>query len=148
MTIRPAVAADIPRIVEMGQRFMAETVYRDRIADSPDDLVTFAHRLIGGTDSVLFVAESDQRHVVGMIGLWVFRHPFSGERIASELAWWVDPEARSTSAGKRLLKAAESWATEAGAVTLHMIAPTANVEQFYERVGYTRVEVTYERRLQ
>lgn len=144
--IREAVAADLMMVVSMAARFIEESEYADKIASSAPDVEAFALRLMEGEDAALFVAERDGA-IIGMIGLWVFRHPFSGERVASELAWWVEPEHRQSSAGRRLLSAAEAWASGRGAVSLHMIAPNAHVEQFYQRVGYSKVEVTYERRL-
>lgn len=144
--IRPATVADIPRIVEMGRQFIADTSYRGGIADNPDRLARTAARLIEGDDSALFVADTGAA-VVGMIGVYTYTHPYSDELFATELFWWMDPEHRG--AGLRLLKHAEAWARWRGATALQVVAPRSNdrLGVLYERLGFTRVETHYQRDL-
>ena len=142
--IRAANADDLDVIVTMAESFLRETPYGTQIGTNPDRLRVFAWDLLQKDDATIALAESDGA-VVGMIALWCFVHPFSGERIAAELVWWVNPETRG-SAGVRLLKWAEAWAKDQGAVALQMVAPTDRVGDFYARVGYERVEVSYQRR--
>jgi GNAT superfamily N-acetyltransferase len=143
VVIREASIDDVPRIVEMGLRFIRETVYAGRIAENPARMAALAEQLIAG--SSMFVAEREGV-VVGMTGALFFEHPLSGEPFASELFWWVEPEARG-SLGVRLLRRLVEWARARGAVALTMIAPTPAVEALYERLGMERVEVSYLRRL-
>lgn len=144
--IRPATDVDIPRLVEMGTRFISETTYRDRITNSPDAMLALAERLLtGGDDATVLVADRAGA-VVGMIGLVAFAHHISGERVVGEVCWWVDPEARG-SAGVRLLKAAEQWARARGATAIQMIAPTDDVARIYLALGYVPVETTFQRNL-
>lgn len=126
----------------MGTRFVAETVYAGRLAVNPVALTRTFGLLIDSDVGALFVSERDG-HVVGMIGLLVFEHPFTGERAAHELFWWMEPEFRGT--GLRLLKVAEQWARDAGARHLHMVAPTREVEHVYERLGYGYLEAAYQK---
>lgn len=142
--IREATEADIPRLIEMGERFLTETVYRGRVAVNPSAMARTVARLLVSDGGAVFVSERDHT-VVGMIGMLVFEHPITGEITASELFWWVEPEARGT--GIRLLKRGEQWARDAGAERIHMIAPTSDVGRLYERLGYTALETTYERAL-
>jgi GNAT superfamily N-acetyltransferase len=149
--IREATLADVPRIVAMGTRFIQETAYADRIGVHPEQMTAFVTRLItsdtpGMLASAIFVLEREGA-VVGMIGLAVLPHFMSGEVIGSEMFWWVEPDARKGIGGVRLLKRAESWAKDHGAVRMHMIAPNAAVAKFYEAVGYHALEVAYERSL-
>ena len=142
--IRRARPEDLPRIVEMGLRFLAD-IYAGKIeTPDPDRMARTAAWLLDGDDQTLFVATRDSA-IIGMMGLFVFEHPFTGRRTASELFWWVEPESRGH--GMRLLKAGRDWAKAAGATTLQMIAPGIAVANFYERLGYTRVETTFVTRL-
>lgn len=143
MTVREAVDDDVPTIVRMGQRF-ARMVYGDKLGDNPAQIAALAQQLMTSADGAVFVAEKGGT-VVGMIGLLAYAHPMSGERIATEMAWWVEPEHRGI--GMRLLRRAETWATEQHARVFQMIAPTVDVARFYERVGFDKVETTYQRRL-
>lgn len=143
MIVREANDTDVPAIVRMGQRF-ARMVYGDKLADNPTQIAALAQQLMTSPDGALFVAEKGGA-VVGMIGLLAYLHPMSGERIATEMAWWVEPEHRGI--GMRLLKRAETWAVAQQALVFQMIAPTPDVERFYARVGFSKVETTYQRRL-
>lgn len=145
LTIRAATTADVPRLVEMGQRFLQSTVYRDLLAENPEAMAAMATLLVDRADAVVLVAESHR--LTGMIGLLICPHHISGERMANEVFWWVDPETRGTS-GLRLLRAAEAWAREHGAVRMQMVAPDASVGKIYERFGYAPIEIAYQRRLQ
>lgn len=144
--IRLALHADIPRAVAMGRRFIAETSYAGGLADNPGRLAETAARLIDGDDAVLYVAERDAA-IIGMIGGYVYTHPYSDERFATELFWWTDPECRG--AGIWLLKAFEQWARLQGVRALQVVAPRSNdrLGAIYERLGFTRVETCYQREI-
>lgn len=139
--IRRAELEDIPRIVEMGQRFR-ELIYRDLLADNPAQMRAISERLISGDDSIILVVEKFDR-VVGMIGMMLFDHPLSAERVAGEVAWWIEPEDRGD--GLRLLLAAERWASDNGAAKIQMIAPNERVGQVYCRLGYTQMEIGFQK---
>lgn len=142
--IRVATAADIPRLIEMGTHFMAETSYGKRLGNNPDQMATIGAQLIENEQGVLFVAEQDGE-LVGMIGALCFAHHISGERVAAEVFWWVEPSFRGC--GVRLMKRAEQWAKAAGAVRFQMVSPSPEVGALYERMGYEPIEVAYERAL-
>ncbi len=142
--IRPATHEDIPRLVEMGAQFI-DDVYPAAIAFEAGTLASLAARLIDGL-GIVFVFES-AGEVSGMMALIVVAHPMSGERIATEMAWWVDPAARGGSAALRMLAEAERWSRAQGAQRLQMTAPSDKVCQFYEKIGFQRVEVAYSRTL-
>ena len=133
----------MPSLIEMAMRFLG-TVYRDRITGSPDALAGLFAHLLGHPRGCVFVAEVDGVITGGICG-HVFVHPMSGERVASELGWWVEPHSRGP--GIRLLKAFETWASVAGASAIQMVAPNARVAAFYARVGYEPIETTYQRRV-
>lgn len=144
MTIRRATAADYDAMAEMGQHFLNATPYGQCVSASAETLASFT-RSIGGLDTaILLVADTGDR-LVGMVAGWVFPHPFSGQLVASELVWWVEPDARG-SVGVRLLQAFETWAVERGATAIQMIAPEgSSIGTLYERRGYRRVEALYQR---
>ncbi len=140
MTIREAVIADVPRIVEMGQTFLAASPYRAFMEENPAQFAALATQCIEDPEGVVFLAEMGEM-VVGMIVLVLFVHPLSAQRTAGELCWWVEPAARG--AGLRLLTAAEAWALGHGAGHLQMVAPTPQVAKIYERFGYQLAEIAY-----
>lgn len=140
--IRLATEPDIPRLVEMGQRFRQETAYAKFLADNPEKMAELGRKLIAGNG--LLLAECDGG-IFGMLGFIVYPHFISGEMMAGEVFWWVDPEHRGE--GFKLLRHMEKMARLAGAKHMQMIAPTDRVASFYERVGYSQVETTYQKSL-
>ena len=143
MTIRPATEADVPQIVAMSVHFL-DTLYAGALVGSAPHLAAFVRVLLTRpTACVLVSVEADR--VIGMAVVHVYEHPMSGELVASELAWWVEPERRR--AGVRLLRAIEQWARDQGAAVMQMIAPTPRVGAFYTAIGYAPVETLFQRRL-
>jgi GNAT superfamily N-acetyltransferase len=142
--VRDATVADIPRLLVMGRRFRAETVYATRLPDNPDQMRALGERLITTPEGLLLVADQGW-DLVGMIGVFLFVHHFSGLLTAGEVFFWVEPEHRGY--GVRLLRRAEQWAAAHGATTMQMIAPTPEVGQLYDRLGYHALEVAYEKEL-
>lgn len=143
MTVRVATEADIPAIVEMGRHFIAAIYPRD-LPFNPDQIAATARALLQSPDGAVFVAEVTGV-VVGMLAMIAFSHPLSGERIATELCWWVEPQHRGI--GLRLLRAAQTWSRTQQAAVLQMIAPSPDVAQLYERLGLHAVETSYQRRV-
>lgn len=145
LTIREATEADVPALVTLGMAFLRESVYAAHVGENPAQAEKVAQYLLAHPDGAVLVAEVDGT-VIGMIGLMVVPHLFSGELTAGEVFYYINPDHRG-SAGLRLLKAAEQWAKDAGAVAIQMIAPTARVCVLYERLGYTAIETNYTKRI-
>ncbi len=143
--IREATEADIHALVTLGMAFLRESVYAAHIGENPAQAEKVARYLLEHPDGAVLVADVDGS-VVGMIGLMVVPHLFSGELTAGEVFYFVSPEHRG-SAGVRLLGGAEAWAKEHGAAQMQMIAPTARVCEFYERMGFTEIERNFQKRI-
>lgn len=144
--IRPATLRDIGPMVNMGMNFHAASRYAKLINANRKTIEKTLMAMLCADSHQIMVADIDGT-LVGMLGLCTYPHPVSGEFTAAELFWWVEPEHRGTN-GLRLLKKAESWAIRQGVTTLQMIAPTTEVEKLYDRLGYQRVEVNYQKRLE
>jgi len=144
--IREASEADMPRVVEMGRRFLLESPYRDHLKDDPEALRNaFLSFLQNPQAKMLLFQEGTQ--TVGMLIFFLFPHYFTGDPTAGEVVWYVIPEARGGMAGLRLLNAAERLASSLGAKRMQMVAPTDRIAELYKRRGYTFVESTYQREL-
>lgn len=144
MTIREATAADRPRLVAMGLRFIAETPYQS-FPSTPQALEWILSVVL--EHGVAFVAEHNGA-VLGMIAAIVAPHPLTGEPFADEIVWWVEPEHRASRLGPRLLHSLEKWTVTKGVHSIRMVSPTGTkVGEFYERLGYVPVETSYLKRL-
>lgn len=148
--IREAKEQDIPRIVEMGSRSLAEGPYRDQISDNPEETGKFALQVMN--QGKVLVAEQDSK-LIGLLAFILFPHYFSGELTAGEVMWYVEPEYRqAASFGKSialdLLDKAEGMARAEGAKRMQLTAPTDAVGILYKRRGYKQIEVSYQKELQ
>jgi len=143
MTIRPAAEPDVPRIAEMGARFI-DAEYPHAVRFDAAQLAATTRQLIA--HGLVLVAEA-AAGVVGMLALTTYPHPLSGDLIATEVVWWMEPEARGGRAALKLFAAGEAWARAQGATQLQMIAPSDKVGAFYERLGFGKIETHYQRAL-
>jgi GNAT superfamily N-acetyltransferase len=144
-SVRRAVAADLPALVAMGRRFIAETHYHRHLSDNPAQIETIMRRFLHDTNGALFVI-GPEAGPLGMLGVFTFAHPLDASPRASELFWWVEPEHRGH--GLTLLRAAEAWAREQGATRLDMIAPDERTAAAYRALGYAKFEEHYSKDLQ
>ena len=140
--VRRATDADIPTLVEMGQRFISETPYHDQLAFDPEQAEHFGRWLLTYEKGLIVVLDIDGA-TRGMLGAITIVHPFSSAVVASELFWWVEPEARG--AGIRLLREFQRWGRSMGASALNMVAPNERVAHVYERLGFELIESMYGR---
>ena len=139
--IREAISGDVDCIVKMGCRFIETTSYSDKFRVEPDQIRRVAESLIDEPSGVVFLYEGE-RSVVGMIGVLCHQHLLTGDLVAGELFWWMDPDERG-SAGIRLFKKAQKWAEQKGATELTMAAPSNYVAAIYKRLGLRFIESTY-----
>ncbi len=137
--------ADVPRIVEMGQRFAQTPEYEGRAAVNDERIAWLTRQMLNAHHTAIFVGGAEDGPLAGMLAMHLYEHPFSGERVAAELVWWVEPEQRGI--GVRLLRRAEQWAREHDAAVLEMGAPSERVARFYEAVGFHATDRMYQRRL-
>jgi GNAT superfamily N-acetyltransferase len=142
--VRLAVEADLPRLVAMGRRFIAESKYHAEIEDNPAQRETLMRRFLDNEAGALFVT-GEAGAPTGMIAVYLYANPLDGNPWAGELFWWVDPEHRGP--GIVLLKTAEAWARERGARKIIMVAPTKRVAAAYRALGYSRLETHFSKDL-
>lgn len=144
MEIRKATLADVPVIVAMSARFYPTTHYALWCEMDEASVADLAAQLI--TDHVFLVAEAGGE-LVGMVGVFVVPFMFNRHRnFASEVVWWVAPEARGGRAAYALLAAIEPECRELGAQRIQMVHMPNSPPQaaaLYERAGYSRSEISY-----
>ena len=139
--IREAVQADVLDILCMALKFIATTGYSQTMAVNEGQITTLIKNLLNADDATVWLAEGASG-VEGMLGIAIYDHPITGERIASEVCWWVDPAHRRSRIGSLLVTAAEKWA-KVRVARMQLTAPDDAIGQFYERRGYQKIETMY-----
>lgn len=132
--IRSATEADIPRLLEMGQRFADKAGLVDHVGYEPDHMANTFKVMIEG--HVILVGDS------GAIGAMAGPHPFNyGHICAQEVFWWS--EGRE---GLQLLHALEQWARQhchsLRMITLEAVEPERTAK-IYTRKGFAPLEHGY-----
>jgi len=144
--IRTAAAEDLARLAPLAQQFYASSRFLREF--DIQKFEAFWTGLIASGMGVIFVLE-DGGAIAGTIGGLAYAEPYSGELLAQEFFWFVDEAQRGQ--GIRLYRRFEQWAREKGCAEVRMghLADSmpAKVAAFYERVGYTKVETLYAKRL-
>ncbi len=142
MQVRQAKIQDRDEFVRLANLFLAESSYPIKM--NLMKLMTSFLRAIELDEIVLFVAEDGDK-LVGMLVGVVNESLFSNDKIASELAWFVEREYRGTSVALRLLAEFEKWAKLQGCSFIAMIDlhRVNNLENMYNKLGYELAEKTY-----
>ena len=104
----------------------------------------FQSYLAGDKKSLVIILAVDEGPYGMIIGL-SDSLPFSLDRVAMELAWWVDEDKRGSRDSLLLFKAYEDWALRVGAKIkqMAMLDDVTNLAAFYEKQGYRPAERSY-----
>lgn len=96
--------------------------------------------------SIIILAEKENKTIGMIIGV-VTKPLFSSIRIATEIAWYVNPEDRKTKASLELLKAYDYWAKNIAKCDMVQLMHlnTDRLGKVYERLGYKQREVVYDK---
>jgi GNAT superfamily N-acetyltransferase len=151
--VRRATESDLDALMRLAEEFALCSPFRELV--SLEELRSNVSRMVTApSDKTLVlvaeVAGAEPRPVGVIVGalttLW-----FCAATVAVELAWWVSPEHRTSSAGWRLLSAYEQWAKASGASWVMMSdmpnGATSNMDAAYLKRGYTLVERAYRKEL-
>jgi GNAT superfamily N-acetyltransferase len=143
--IRDALHSDIPRIVELGERFFVAAGWPDVATWCADSISETLARMIEADAAILLVA--DIGTVVGMAGGLTYPAYFNAaQTMGSELFWWVEPEHRS-GVGSLMLDAMEARAAALGCTAWIMASLASQrpdtMARLYARRGYRPAEATF-----
>ena len=149
--IREATLEDVDQVVRLAQRFHMTAIYGRLFRLALERLRAVVELLVTREDALLLVDERDG-DLVGMIAVSITDSLFSEDRVAEEIAWFVDPAWRSTTIGPRLFLQKERWLADKGLSWATMFAPaevegTADLARFYTNNGYQVLETRFIKRL-
>ena len=139
--IKAATHEDVEDLVALGARMHDESPAWNRLTYSPEKVAHLLHQLINDPLGFVHVAIEAGRIVGGALAM-ADQHWSSTDRIASELAVFVVPEARGKLHAAQLILMLQGWATVIGAKHLRAGSST-QVEtdlttRLYERLGFIR----------
>lgn len=148
--LRLAKLDDVPVLMNFARHFLAASPYKGfRFASSKGE--EFLRKAITGAlkDHVVLVALHDGKPIGFLVGA-ALEPVFSSVKIATELGWWIEPDARRTRASFLIYNAYEDWAARIGCDAVqgaYLPGVSPELDEFYKRRGYVQVESSYLKRL-
>lgn len=146
MIIRKATHDDVFDLLVLARGFSREAPTMHKW--NKDKTETMLKACIDNDLTTILVMESEDEVVGGIVGV-VQPLFMSHTVVASELAWFVDPDHRGKGALK-LVKAFEGWAKEKGAeyITMADIRGISDLSNMYKRMGYELTEAAYSKKVE
>lgn len=144
--VRLAKPEDVSVIVDLMREFHSDSPYKAIVFDKNKSKEFILGVIKGNVRNHICLVALREDQVVGFIVGAISNAPFSSDKIASELGWFVKKEARGTKASYLLFKAYEDWAYRAGAKIVqsaYLPELTPGLDKFYDREGYRPVEQSY-----
>ncbi len=143
-TVRFATEQDLPIILDMAEKFYATTKYQSMVSFCKESTKATAVGLM--TSGFVLIAEIEGKPA-GMIAMFIspFLLNFSVNN-ATEVMWWVEPDARSSRAAMSLIHASIAECEKRGCrwKTMALLETSpAKAADFYMRLGFEPVESSY-----
>jgi len=136
--IRNAEPKDLPALVQIGQKFHAESEQYSRLSYSGLKVLFLLKSLLANNDGMLIVAEKDGEIIGGMAAM-VFQEWYSYEKLATDICIFILPEHRGTAIAAEMIDHYKKWAKERQAkFSLLSISTGINLERtqgLYEKLG-------------
>lgn len=151
MELRPLAVEDLILCEPFGKAFMAEGH-----VEGDFSLATFCEHwgAFLRADIGTIIGLWDGIELKGGIGGLITPDVNSGKPVASELFWYIAPDARGSGLAIRLLKEFQQWARSRGATRLrlvHLLQPDeqpdglgVKLAALYHRMGLKAIEVAYD----
>ena len=138
IALRQADAADLSALLRMAARF-ADEAGHGLPFDAAHATASFARAMM--SDDALVMVLDVAGHPRGMLAAVVTDSALAPVRVASELAWWIDPGARSLEAANAMLDGYEAWARARGCAVCGMaLLGDQRGGAVYARRGYAPAE--------
>lgn len=134
--IRLAKPEDFDAILEMAKKSVAETYFKDDCAVERMSEIIKNMTAANGHFDILLVSDDLKGFLIASIN----QFPFGSVPQATEIAWWVEPEARLQGVGEALRLTYEQWAKDNGCVRCTMCCLDDKVLQYYLKSGYKLYE--------
>lgn len=146
LSLRLAELRDREDFLRMSRSFYEETPFYPSISYSEEKVEKLLHLAVetNGSQCVVILLVANEVPCGMLIGL-ASEVPFSNDKVASELAWWVDPPWRGRREALQLVDAYEAWAVKVGcsSVAMSLLPTLTDLSKLYERRGYKKTEISY-----
>lgn len=147
--LRSATLADTKRVIELAKEFYDASPYAGKVSWDYNKVKRTVKALIECDDelgTVLLALDKDGTPQGVLLGVAV-EPPFSSQRVAAELMWWVTPSQRASRMALELIAGYERWCdTYKYPLRTMMLIEALNgdlVEKLYLKKNYKLLEKAY-----
>lgn len=137
--IRIAQPEDYDLVLAMAKKFMDSTPYKD-IADAESvERVVLSFLNWDKTEKIILLYEDK-----GFLAAGITPFPFGFKTlVATEVAWYVEPEARKEGVGDKLVEAFEYWADKLGVKVKTLAFMDTDLTNYMKKKGYVPYETAH-----
>ena len=146
MYLKLATLSDLPSFLGLCRAFYEESPFSPQVLYSESKVTQFLiHSIETEYSQAVPLLLLDSQTVVGMLLGYATAVPFSDDKVAAELAWYVEPSYRGHREALQLVYAYEEWAQRVGCkhVSMSLLTTLTDVSKLYERLGYKKTEISY-----
>ena len=136
--IKIATIEDYDVVLKLALEFAKHTAYKD-LADE---------KVLSDIVKKFLTSDYTEKVIIlyGEVGMLVAAKTpflFGLTPVATEIAWWVDPEERQNGVGDALIEAYETWAEHVGCKIKTLACLDIPLGKYYEKKGYVLSEQVY-----
>ena len=141
--LKLATENDWPHVLRMAKSFHETSPYGGLEFSEASCRAMFDKYLKGDRRELIVILAGEIPY--GMIVGYSSSLPFSLDRVAMELAWWVDEDKRGTKESLLLFKAYEDWCVriDCKIAQMAMLDDVTNLRKFYLKQGYRPAEQSF-----
>jgi len=146
MKLKLATWEDEESFLLMSEAFYEESPFSPSISFDRDKVKELLRLAIESQHTqVLILLLQEDLNTVGLLIGYTSETPFSYDKVAAELAWYIKPSYRGSRDALQLVDAYEAWATKVGCkhVSMSLLPTLTDVSSLYERKGYKKTEISY-----
>ena len=143
--IRQAMTEDAADVLALLRRLVTTSHYTQGVAFNEDHVAGVVAGLLADPSAAIVVA-GEGGTLIGVIGLKQYDDLISGESLAAQIFWYVEPSHRH-GVGVTLLSTAEEWAASRGVQRIQMMEAEPKFASLYMRRGYAPGPRVWERSL-
>ena len=143
--LRLAELNDIPVLLSLAKEFHHTSPYMKQVFDE-DRSTRFITGLIkaNGEAGVIILSVNTENVPVGFLVALLTIIPWTGTRVATELAWYVSKDYRKGTRGIKLLDSFIYWAKDIAHAELAQTGSLdQSIDKIYERKGFSKYENTW-----
>src|SRR5688572_6291922 len=138
MSLRIANIQDFDLVFSMAKKFAEASGYSKHMEE--DKIKAIITDLLNGPqERKIIILHGEEGLLAGLVAPFTFGTAL----MATEVAWWVEPDARGKNVGAELMDAFEFWAKKVGCSLVIVSSIDDKVGKYYEKRGYKLHERAY-----